>query len=209
MHDGRCDPGYAVHYAVEPSPGKHTVGAQMYYEMYRLWKKAPHLPKPGLIYFKGRKYAADETKAVTSAACSKYMNVLNGAGICMFGAFLGADRTPVFDWLNAVTGWNKTPEAYLAIGQNIQTLRQAFNVKHGIAPRQNMPSPRALGQPTLARGANRDRRVDLQRMMGDYWRQFGWDETTGEPLPGTVPAEAPAGDAGLDANVSDAEVHTP
>jgi aldehyde:ferredoxin oxidoreductase len=188
MHDGRCDPGYAVHYAVEPSPGKHTVGAQMYYEMYRLWKRVKSLPKPDTFYFKGRKYVADETKAVCSAACSKYMNVLNGTGTCLFGAFLGADRLPLFDWLNAATGWRKTPEDYLAVGEAVQTLRQAFNIKHGRDPRTNIPGTRALGQPSLSAGANKGRRVDLAQMVSDYWQQFGWDPTTGRPLPEAMPS---------------------
>ena len=188
MHDGRCDPGFAVHYAVEPSPGKHTVGAQMYYEMYRLWKKVKSLPKPDKFYFKGRKYVADQTKAVCSAVCSKYMNVLNGTGTCLFGSFLGADRLPLFEWLNAATGWDKTPEDYLAIGEAVQTLRQAFNIKHGRDPRMNFPTPRATGQPPLSAGANKERRVAIETMAQDYWQQFGWDATTGHPRPEAIPA---------------------
>jgi aldehyde:ferredoxin oxidoreductase len=188
MHDGRCDPGYAVHYAVEPSPGKHTVGAQMYYEMYRLWKKVKSLPRPATFYFKGRKYIADEDKAIRSAACSKYMNVLNGTGTCLFGAFLGADRLPLFDWLNAATGWHKTPEDYLAIGGSVQTLRQAFNIKHGITPRDFIPGSRAMGQPALSAGANKGRRVDIQKMIADYWQQFGWDPASGQPPADTAAA---------------------
>jgi aldehyde:ferredoxin oxidoreductase len=186
MHDGRNDPGYALHYAVEPSPGKHTVGSQMYYEMYRLWKRVPALPKPPMVYRKSTKYLPDEVKAVCSAACSKYLNVLNGAGVCLFGSFLGADRIPVFDWLNAATGWQRTPEEYLEAGARIQTLRQAFNVRHGVEPRQNFPPPRAQGLPALHRGANRRRSVDLERMARDYWRQFGWDDATGKPRPETL-----------------------
>lgn len=186
MHDGRCDPGFAVHYAVEPSPGKHTVGAQLYYEMYRLWKKIPALPKPDMLYFKGSKYVADDSKAVCSAACSKYVNVLNGAGACVFGAFLGADRIPMFDWLNAATGWQKSPEEYMAIGEAVQNLRQAFNVKHGRDPRQNIPAPRTTGQPALSTGANKGRSVDIQQMIHDYWQQFGWDPTSGKPDPEVI-----------------------
>lgn len=195
MHDGRCDPGYVVHYAVEPSPGKHTVGAQMYYEMYRLWKKVKSLPKPDIFYFKGSKYVADESKAIRSATCSKYMNVLNGTGTCIFGAFLGADRLPLFDWINAATGWTKTPEDYLTIGEAVQTLRQSFNIKHGIDPRQNIPGPRATGQPALSMGANKGRSVDIQKMIRDYWQQFGWDPTNGQPRPDVMPhlGESPNG----------------
>jgi aldehyde:ferredoxin oxidoreductase len=186
MHDGRCDPGFAVHYAVEPSPGKHTVGAQLYYEMYRLWKKIPALPKPDMLYFKGSKFVADESKAACSAACSKYVNVLNGTGACIFGAFLGADRLPLFDWINAATGWRKTPEDYLEIGAAVQTLRQAFNVKHGREPRQNIPGSRATGQPALSAGANKGRSVDIQKMIADYWQHFGWDPASGKPHPEAI-----------------------
>lgn len=39
MHDGRNDPGFALHNCVEPTPGRHTIGSQLYYEMFQLWKK--------------------------------------------------------------------------------------------------------------------------------------------------------------------------
>lgn len=181
MHDGRNDPGYAVHYSVEPTPGRHTLGAQMYYEMFQLWKKVKSLPRAPLFYFKGRKYVADEEKAVTAAACSRFMGLANGAGLCLFGLFLGAARIPTFEWLNAATGWNRTPEDYMAAGERILTLKQAFNVKHGVTPLANRIGDRAAGIPPQAQGANRGRTVDIDKMMGDYWRQFGWDPETGKP----------------------------
>ncbi len=140
-----------------------------------------------MLYFKGRKYEADDVKAISTAACSKYMNVLNGTGTCLFGAFLGADRLPLFDWLNAATGWSKTPEEYLAIGEAVQTLRQSFNIKHGIDPRKNIPGSRATGQPALSKGANKGRSVDIQKLVQDYWKQFGWDPTNGQPSPEVMP----------------------
>jgi aldehyde:ferredoxin oxidoreductase len=156
----------------------------MYYEMYQLWKRVKNVPKIGLfsmIYHKDRKYEADEAKAAIGAACSKYMGLLNGAGACMFGAFMGAPRFPIFEWFNAATGWNKTPEEYMEIGARIQTLRQAFNVKQGIKPKEVKTGPRALGLPPQKEGANKGRTVDLETMMSDYWREFGWDPQTGEP----------------------------
>jgi len=184
MHDGRCDPGYNLHYAVEPTPARHTIGSQMYYEMYQLWKRVKNIPKFGLfsmIYHKNKKYVADEAKAAMGAACSKYMSLLNGAGACMFAAFMGTPRFPIFEWLNAATGWNKTPEEYMEIGARIQTLRQTFNVKHGIKPKDVKVGARALGLPPQKEGANKGRTVDLETMMSDYWKEFGWDPQTGEP----------------------------
>ena len=181
MHDSRFDPGFAVHYAVEPTPGRHTIGSQMYYEMFRLWKKDKSLPRPWLMYRKSSKYKVTEKKAIEAAACSKFMNVLNGAGGCAFGAQIGSDRFPIFEWLNAATGWEKGPEEYLEIGKRLQTLKQAFNVKHGIDPKSTKPNPRALGQPPMTQGANKNRTVDLDQMIEDYWRQFNWNTETGTP----------------------------
>ncbi|MEA2015049.1 MAG: aldehyde ferredoxin oxidoreductase family protein [Thermodesulfobacteriota bacterium] len=181
MHDSRNDPGFALHYSVEPAPGRHTIGSGLYYEMFQLWKKIKGLPKVGPFYFKGSKYVADEGKAVTSAACSKFINVLNGAGLCLFGSFLGANRIPAFEWLSAATGWNKTPEEYMEIGERIQTLKQAFNVKHGIEPKDFKISDRVAGIPPQLAGANKGRTVDIDKLMEGYWGQFGWDTRTGKP----------------------------
>jgi aldehyde:ferredoxin oxidoreductase len=183
MHDSRQDPGFAVHYSVEPTPGRHTLGAQLYYEMFQLWKKVHGLPKkwPLQIYHKNKKYVASKEHAQEAAACSKYMNVINGSGLCMFGTFLGVTRTPTFDWLNAVTGWGMEPEQYMVIGERIQTLKVAFNIKQGIDPKANKLSDRALGAPPQAEGANKGRSVPIEKMMGDYWDQFGWDPSTGKP----------------------------
>jgi aldehyde:ferredoxin oxidoreductase len=186
MHDGRNDPGFALHYSVEPTPGRHTMGSIMYYDMYQLWKKIKTLPKPGLVYSKNSKYQADEDKAIKAATCSKFMNVANGAGLCLFGAFLGLHRLPLFEWLNAATGWEKTPEDYMEIGERIQTLKQAFNVKHGVDPKKYMPNQRTIGMPPQKKGANKGRSVDIDKMIKDYWNQFGWDVQTGKPTAGKL-----------------------
>ncbi|MCU0598952.1 MAG: aldehyde ferredoxin oxidoreductase C-terminal domain-containing protein, partial [Desulfobacterales bacterium] len=151
------------------------------YEMYRLWKRVKGLHQPWLMYRKKSKYKATEKKAVEAAACSKYTNVLNGAGACVFGAQIGVDRVPLFEWLNAATGWNKTPNQYMDIGARLQTMKQAFNIKHGIDPKSYRPNPRALGEPPMSEGANRNRQVDVDRMVVQYWQQFKWDDQTGKP----------------------------
>jgi len=69
----------------------------------------------------------------------------------------------------------------MEIGERIQTLKQSFNVKHGIEPKDNRLSQRAFGRPPLKEGANEGRTVDIDKMMSDYWKQFGWDEKTGKP----------------------------
>ncbi|MDD5169475.1 MAG: aldehyde ferredoxin oxidoreductase family protein [Syntrophales bacterium] len=186
MHDGRNDPGFNVHYSLEAAPGRHTIGAHLYYEMFQLWKCLKGLPKPRLLFTRGSRYTVDEEKAETAAACSKFMNLANGSGMCLFGLFLGAKRIPTFDWLNAATGWQKSPEDYMDIGERIQTLKQAFNVKHGIEPRSNFIADRALGKEPQKEGANKGRSVDIEKLAPDYWKKFGWDAETGKPTDETL-----------------------
>ena len=186
MHDGRADPGFGLHYSVDPTPGRHTIGAWLYYEMFQLWKKVKSLPAVKPLYHKNAKYKADEEKAVWSSACSKFMNVLNGSGMCMFGAFVGIKRTPTFDWLNAATGWNKDPEEYMAIGERIQTIKQQFNVKQGIEPKSFKANDRSLGIPPLLEGGNKGRTVEIDKLMEGYWTTFGWDAKTGKPKAETL-----------------------
>ena len=183
MHDGRNDPGFALHYSAEPAPGRHTNGAFLYYEMYQLWKRIKSLPRPGLFASKKGKYLSHPDHAPMCRANSQYLNVMNGAGICLFGGFLGCHRTPVFDWLNAATGWELSPEEYMEIGSRVQTLKQAFNIKHGIRPLDNVASPIALGNPPQDRGANKGRQVNIHPLMRAYWNEFGWDPETGSPTP--------------------------
>ena len=60
-------------------------------------------------------------------------------------------------------------------------LKQAFNIKQGLDPRASVAPDRILGTPAQTRGANKDRTVDVQTMMKDYWELFGWDRETGKP----------------------------
>ncbi len=185
MHDGRNDPGFTFHYAIEPMPGRHTNGAQLYYEMFKLWTRVKGIPRVNLFYSKDSKYQKIEEKAFEEAANSQFMQVVNGAGGCLFGTFFGVHRLPVFEWLNAATGWQKTPNEYMEIGARIQTLKQSFNAREDI-PLLHAIHPRALGIPPQAAGANRGRSVDLQSFARYYWKVFGWNEQTGRPTPETL-----------------------
>lgn len=181
MHDGRNDPGFALHYSAEPAPGRHTSGAWLYYEMYQLWRQVTAAPRLPRVYAKERKYDATSLQAGMAKANSQFMNVMNGAGVCLFGAFLGIHRIRIFDWLNAATGWHLTPDEYMDAGARIQTLKQAFNIKHGIRPKDFVVRGRPLGHPPMTHGANKDRSVDIDNLMAGYWGAFGWDTETGHP----------------------------
>ena len=181
MHDGRYDPGFAIHYNADPTPGKHTNGAYIYYEMYELWKKVQGLPKPPMVYGKDKKFDTEPDKAQMAAACSKYVNLYNAAGLCQFGAFAGTVRLPLFDWLNAATGMQRTPNEWMEVGATIQTMRQQFNIKHGIEPRDFFAADRSNGLSPLKEGPNKGRTVQVEALLNGYWLLMGWDGQTGKP----------------------------
>lgn len=188
MHDPRLDPGFALHASVEPTPGRHTTGAFIYYDMYALWKRLPDAPKPPLLYGKREGFAPSPESAQKSVLMSNYANFYNGLGVCMFGTFLGADKLPLFEWTNTAMGWTLTPEDYLAAGQRIQTLRQMFNLKQGVVPAEVKVSPRALGMPPMKAGPHKGLQINLPEMRRNYWEAIGWDPETGVPKAETLKA---------------------
>ena len=180
-HDARNDPGYALHYCVEPTPGRHTLGSHVYYEMFQLWKVVKGIPKMPPMYLKSSKYKNTDKNADMCVANSKFMTIVNSVGACMFGVFLGARRIRIFDWINAATGWTLTPEQYMEKAADIHTMKQSFNVKHGLEPKNIKLQDRVLGRPVQTRGANKGRSIEIEAMMSRYWEQFGWNAETGKP----------------------------
>jgi aldehyde:ferredoxin oxidoreductase len=188
MHDPRNDPGFGLHASVDPTPGRHCIGALQYYELYALWKRIKTLPRPKPLISVRSKFETGKEKAVCAVANSSFSQFYNGAGLCLFGVLTGVHRTPVFEWMNAATGWDRTPEDYMELGRRLQTLKQLFNIKHGIEPLSLKASARAVGEPPLKEGPNRGRSLDLEKMMKDYWQEIGWDRETGKPTAETIDA---------------------
>lgn len=185
FHDTRYDPGLALHAVVDPSPGRHVKGAWQFYEMFRLWRVVPGYPRARKIFSRSIKYEEDGLIATKAAACSQFTQVLDGSGICLFGAFIGADRLRVFEMINAVTGWKKSAQDYLLIGKRILTLKQMFNAREKIALRHEI-NPRLLGIPPLKYGAAKNQQVPLDAWVTSYWKSMGWNEKTGEPTTETL-----------------------
>ncbi len=180
MHDPRYDPGFLVSYELEPTPGRHTNVGYQWVELFAMHRIFKGLPKTKSLYSKKEKYRP-EGKEVLQAAGSKYVQMANGLGVCLFALQLGG-HLPIIEYANAATGWNLTPEEYLRIGERIQNLRQAFNLREGIRPAVDFQmNPRAAGDPPLGYGPLKGVRLNRKRLNGDFLRAMGWDEKTGGP----------------------------
>ncbi|MBB6215864.1 aldehyde:ferredoxin oxidoreductase [Anaerosolibacter carboniphilus] len=181
MHDSRFDPMLGVHYSVEPTPGRHTIGSSQAYNIYQLWQKVTWAPKV-IKYPKDEEYVPSDEEALKAVANSCYKQLYDGSGGCYFAAAMGVQHWKLFEMLNAVTGWNKSPDEYMEIGKRMQSLRQSFNIKHGVDPKSYKMADRMAGIPPLKAGPLKGRTVLIDDMMRLYWKNMGWDEATGVPL---------------------------
>ena len=187
MHDSRSDPIYGILYSTDPTPGRHTIGSEQYYDVMHLWDKVSWAPESG-IYKKADDYLPNEKLALKTVASSCYKELTDGVGGCFFAMTLGVHHWKLFEWLNAATGWQKTPDEYMEIGKRIQTLRQMFNIKQGVDPMSFTMNSRMAGEPPLKSGPNKGKTLPIKEMMSMHWKTYGWDENTGIPTQTTLSA---------------------
>lgn len=174
MHDSRLDPGYAISYQCEPTPGRHTISSYMYANLFGVKKKFPEAKR--MV----KRAKGSEMKNISLYTASSYfMQILNGAGLCMFGPLTGP--VPVVEYLNAATGWGFTADEYLKIGERILDLRKAFNVREGIKPKDTKLHARAVGDPPHGEGPLKEVTLDLDRLEKGFFGLVGWDQKTGGP----------------------------
>ena len=126
-----------------------------------------------------------------SALCNKanvcYSMLADSAGSCYYGEMMGTKTYRLIDYLNTAGGQTLSGDEYLKIGERIQTMRQLFNIKHGIDPRSIRLPKRVLGFPPLRSGANKGVRIhSAEEQIRMHWKSFGWDENTGIPTKETI-----------------------
>ena len=176
MHDPRLDPGFAIAYECEPTPGRHTVSCYLYASLFGLEKRFPAAAR---MVKSGKGRAVKDIRRF--AAGTYYMQLLNCGGMCLFGAI--TSHLPVVEYMNAVTGWAMSADEYLEIGQRILSLRKSFNVREGITGSGYRIHDRAIGTTPLKSGPLKGNRVDLPVLMDEFYRTVGWDREKGGPTP--------------------------
>lgn len=176
MHDARMDPILGIHFTADPTPGRHTVGGGMYYNIMHLWDYVTWAPRVNKGSSKADDYIASDEVGLKSAANACVKQVLDGSGGCFFALATGFNHWRLFDYLNAATGWEMTPDQYMETGRRIQSLRQAFNIREGINPMDNALNNRMSGNPPLTEGPLAGKSVPIEEMMKKHFKYMGWDE---------------------------------
>jgi aldehyde:ferredoxin oxidoreductase len=88
--------------------------------------------------------------------------------------------------INAATGWDMDFRDAMAVGRRAVNLARAYNLRAGIGPELDAPSPRYGSTPHDGLAAGRGIMPHWDKMLSNYYRRMGWDEKTGKPLPETL-----------------------
>ena len=156
----------AIGYGAEPTPGRHTQGAEGPFP-------EGVMPEFDRHSFKGRggphKYGSDFTQ------------MYNAAGICMivFGDGYGHGDY-LIEALQTITGWDLTKEELLKTGERIENMRQAFNIREGLKTPWKYPD-RLLGKPPKKEGPRKGITYAEDELFNEYMAARDWDRQTGKP----------------------------
>ncbi len=85
--------------------------------------------------------------------------------------------------MEAVTGLTFTPEEVEKVGERLNNLAKAFNVREGFTRADDTFPERLMTEPLKA-GASKGQlisRDDLKKMLDEYYLERGWDVETGVP----------------------------
>jgi aldehyde:ferredoxin oxidoreductase len=133
-------------------------------------------------------------KGLAQAKYQDRQAVNNSLPWCFFYEFSGVSFTYTAKLLNAVTGWNLTPQELLKIGERIINLQRMFNLKHGLNPKKDDWLPDRFFQAHKVGGAA-GKVPPLREMLEEYYKVKDW--------PNGVPSEAKLRELRLDFAIKD------
>lgn len=179
-HDPRVTPGFGTIYISDPTPARHTRGHEITdgvdVGLGRNWAPYPQFDFPKIDRFDSQK------KGPAYALVSRYQEYFGACGVCVFAA--ETNSFPLVEFTSAVTGWDFNIEEGLLVGHRIKTLRQAFNLREGLNPKDFKLPERVSAPPSS--GPITGRKVDFDAFRRSYYAALGWDHATGQPSEQTL-----------------------
>ena len=169
-HDPRFIPGLGSTYTMCATPGRHTQGGEML-----IPPGATNIDELDKFVYSG--HSENHRKLVAG------MEVVNAAGLCMFGYLTYDVNLSLPEQLSAVTGWDWNMEEVYKAGVRIYTMRHVFNLREGINPLVRHIPGRIMGEPPLTSGNNKGVSVNYKNLNKEFLENVGWDTQT------TVPRE--------------------
>lgn len=165
-HDSRGGLNFAIGYAGEPTPARHTQSGE-----------GP-LPKGVLPEFERN---AIKGRGAPHKVGACFTVAYNAAGICMIVMGDGYGHGDDFiEALQTITGWDIDRDEVLRAGERIENIRQAFNVREGLKTPWQYPD-RMLGKPPKTVGPRAGITINPPDLTDEYYQAMDWDTRTGKP----------------------------
>jgi aldehyde:ferredoxin oxidoreductase len=125
-------------------------------------------------------YQADATPGRHTPTIENRGRAVRATGLCTFGegAFAGERLCKL---LTAATGVEFTDDTLEKVGERIACVRQAFNVREGIKPRDFKLPDRILGKPPHDKGPLKGITIDADARTKEYYERMNWSYRTGKP----------------------------
>ena len=108
--------------------------------------------------------------------------LVNATGWCMFSDLVGGSTLKyITAFMNAVTGWERSEEEMLKIGERIYNMRHVFNLREGINPINYTIHPRITGRPPLNEGPLAEHSADIEAQVNWGLGALDWSRSTAKP----------------------------
>lgn len=108
--------------------------------------------------------------------------LVNSTGWCMFSDLVGSNTLKYLtQFMNAVTGWERSEEDMLKVGERIYNMRHVFNLREGINPIDYKIHPRIAGRPPLQEGPLAEHSADIEAQVNWGLGALDWSRATGKP----------------------------
>ena len=95
-------------------------------------------------------------------------------GVCRFT--VRTDVPYLAQAVNAATGWDMDVEEAMRVGLRAVNMLRVFNLRHGISPELDAPSPRYGSTPIDGPAAGVSVQPVWDEMLANYYRLMDWDE---------------------------------
>jgi len=133
-----------------------------------------------------RTSSCSDNKGILVRGLARERMVIDSLTGCTFAVNLQRHMPMLIQMLRALTGWDWDAEELLETGDRINTLERAYNCRNGYTNQDDILPPRLYqDQEPQSQGSENKKgisKVDLQKMLREYYGIMGWDPETGITL---------------------------
>jgi aldehyde:ferredoxin oxidoreductase len=165
-HDPKHDYHWGLAYMLDPTPARHSQNAEIF------------KPMGDVTKIERLSFSEVSESYRTNMALQ---HVVNSSGLCAFVYSCLPHIEAYVEFMAATTGWYRSIEDLVPVGERILHMRQTFNIREGLNTAKFKIPGRMLGNPPFEKGPLTDVNLDRAELLKTYLPAIGWDENTAKP----------------------------